>query len=152
MGYSTLIYLLVLFLTTFSCGSSGEKEGQKNNPDSVKQSITSQDSMPEVTPPRPDLPPNSIRIKGKLLKIHTSRNDEIASIELRILQILGVGSATPVVAPHDTLRIKTFTLPGTLSEGIELIGVISHHQIISQEENEATPWQLGHIENERDHD
>lgn len=151
MGYSTLTYVLVLFLTTFSCGSSGKKGVQKNSPDSVRQSITSQDSMPEVTPPRPDLPPNSIRVKGKLLKIYVSENDGIASIELRVLQILGVGSATPLVAPQDTLRIRVTALPDTLNRGSEFIGILSHRQVMIQQQKKSTPWQLERIENEQNH-
>ncbi|MBN2731687.1 MAG: hypothetical protein JXR26_04570 [Balneolaceae bacterium] len=107
--------------------------------------------MPEVTPPRPDLPPNNIRVKGKLLKIHVSENDGIALIELRVLQILGVGSATPLVAAQDTLRIRVTALPDTLNRGSEFIGILSHRQVMVRQQKKSTPWQLERIENEQNH-
>lgn len=139
MGYLPIIYILVLWLTTFSCGpSEKEVKPSHHSANSISQSTMKTDTVPKIIPPPEGLAPNTIQIQGKILTISAKGDMNPPSIQIQINKILAVGSSTPVLHAKDTLMVQT-SKADTLNPGEEFIGILKHRQIMT---GKASPWFL----------
>lgn len=136
--------LLILLLLFNACGKSQEETGNsKSAEDSTsEQSTIKADTMPEIEPPEPGLPPGTIRLKAEVLKIENVKDEPAIVYDIKALQTLGIGSSTPPVATGDTLRFISSKKSTKLTEGEEITCTLKHQQVLEKFKDTTPSWQL----------
>lgn len=144
MGYSAFICTTLLIFSVFSCGSSGKK-GTKNEAGSNKaQTFSSrQDTLPDMPPPIDPAPaPGTVRLRGKIIKVHTTEKEYLTIYEVKVLKILGIGaSATPIVS-LDTLKIESSQDSAAVKADTEVVCIIRQKHLQASQQDSVAAWQL----------
>jgi len=145
MEFVSRLWIIIVSIIVISCGSSGKKKSTKGQQDSLHQSASVNDTTPKPAGPplaAPGSPPGECRVKGQLVSLHPSHKKPGGTLKLKVIQVLGTGSSTPLVSAGDTLWIQTSAWSDSLKKGGTIIGRIHHREVVAKFKNKSPQWVL----------
>lgn len=147
MGFTPQVFIIMLAFTVFSCGSSGEQTANSKAADSTAQQLkTENDTMPKPEPVPPPPAPGTVRLKGAILSVDTTKNAGGLIIHFKVYHTLAYGSATPAIAPQDTLEISASLNQEMINSEDEVTLLIQHRDPPVGFGETPPAWQLMNIE------
>lgn len=90
--------------------------------------------------PAPELSPDMVRVKGRIIEVHPSPDNKSARITLRVSEFLGMGSSAPAVTSGDTIKVKVSNLPAKMKKDDLFVFDLKYRHILAEYRDTTPSW------------
>jgi hypothetical protein len=146
MGYYLVVCISVLAFSVISCGSSRNDAAWDKNHESADTAQISRmqpDTIPDMPPPPGPTPaPGTLKLQGKIIKIHSDGKNNSTIYEIKVLKTLGIGAGTPSVVRNDTIKVVSSKKSSEITGKMNVVCLIRQRRSMAQSQDSAPAWQM----------